>query len=150
MGKQFGVRSAVLVLASALLPGTGLAQSNLEKAVRVVEQQARSGKGEFVTYLTGAAAAYRWASTTGGMSEGMYCPPHDLALDGRSYARIAIDEYKAAKSEYLKLPQYPLDVLSFALLRGLGKRFPCQSSNEKLTAIPEVAERVGFEPTIRY
>ena len=144
MRTLFGIRSAVLVIASVLVPGTGGAQqSNLEKAVRVVEQQARSGKGEFVTYLTGAAAAYRWASTTGSMSEGTYCPPRDLALDGRSYARIAIEEYKAAKSEYLKLPQYPLDVLSFALLRGLGKRFPCQSTNEKLTAIPDVAETLS-------
>jgi hypothetical protein len=101
---------------------------NLEKAVHMLEQQSRTGKGEFVTYLTGAAAAYRWANTTAASDgmRGMYCPPVDLALDGRGYARIAVDEYKRAKSEYAKLPQYPLDVLSLALLRGLGQRFPCK------------------------
>ena len=136
MRTQLQIRSAMLIIASVLIPSTGWAQkTNLEKAVGVVEQQARSGKGEFVTYLTGAAAAYRWASATGTMREGTYCPPPDLALDGRSYARIAIEEYKGAKSEYLKLPQYPLDVLSFALLRGLGKRFPC-AAPPQATAAP--------------
>jgi hypothetical protein len=115
---------------------------NLEKAVHMLEQQSRTGKGEFVTYLTGAAAAYRWANSTAtsdGM-RGMYCPPVDLALDGRGYARIAVDEYKRAKSEYAKLPQYPLDVLSLALLRGLGQRFPCKlAEGETPGAAPAAA-----------
>jgi hypothetical protein len=102
---------------------------NLEKAVRIVEQQARTGRGEFITYLNGAAAAYRWVNTTDRTDgqRSMYCPPADVVLEPRSYARIALEEYQRGKSEYTKLPQYPLDVLSLALLRGLGQRFPCKS-----------------------
>jgi hypothetical protein len=133
-----------LVLTSLLQANSVWAQpGNLEKAVHLLEQQSRTGKGEFVTYLTGAAAAYRWANTTSSVDgrRRIYCPPPDLALDGRSYGRIAIDEYKRAKSEYAKLPQYPLDVLSLALLRGLGQRFPCKSEGDirvthPLTAVP--------------
>ena len=47
----------------------------------MLEQQSRTGKGEFVTYSP-RGGAYRWANTTAtseGM-RGMYCPPVDLAL----------------------------------------------------------------------
>jgi hypothetical protein len=131
-------------VACLLHANSGWAQpGNLEKAVHMLEQQSRTGKGEFVTYLTGAAAAYRWANTTAtsdGMP-GMYCPPSDLALDGRGYARIAVDEYKRARSEYAKLPQYPLDVLSLALLRGLGQRFPCKLADSAASEAGAVANR---------
>lgn len=109
-----------VVLACLLCAQPAWSQTNLDKAVNLLDQQARRGKGEFITYLTGAAAAYRWAET--------YCPPADAALDGRSYGRIAVEEYRRAKGEYTKLPQYPLDVLSLALLRGLETRYPCKAS----------------------
>ena len=104
-------------------------QKNLEKAVGVLEQQARSGRGEFISFLSGAATAYRWISSE---NEGMgarqaYCPPANRALDGRAYARIAIDEYRRAKSEYAKVPEYPLQVLTLALVRGLATQFPCKA-----------------------
>ena len=38
-----------------------------------------------------------------------------------------MEEYRRAKDEYTKLPQYPLDVLSLALLRGLETRYPCET-----------------------
>jgi hypothetical protein len=125
---------------------------NLEKAVHMLEQQSRTGKGEFVTYLTGAAAAYRWANTTAASdgTRAMYCPPQDLALDGRGYARIAVDEYKRARSEYAKLPQYPLDVLSLALLRGLGQRFPCKlAEGETPSGAIGAAANASFDVTSR-
>ena len=107
-----------LALACLLCVQAAFAQTNLDKAANLLDQQSRRGKGEFITYLTGAAAAYRWAES--------YCPAADVALDGRSYGRIAVEEYRRAKSEYAKLPQYPLDVLSLALLRGLESRYPCK------------------------
>jgi hypothetical protein len=124
--------AAAAVIALCLLQGNPAAaqQGNLEKAVHLLEQQSRTGKGEFVTYLTGAAAAYRWASlaASGDGASWVYCPPDELELDGRSYAKIAVEEYRRGKSEYAKLPQYPLDVLSLALLRGLGEKFPCKAA----------------------
>jgi hypothetical protein len=102
---------------------------NLEKAAQMLDQQSRAGKGEFITYLAGAAAAYRWAGVNGdgGRSGSIYCPPSDAELDGRSYAKIALEEYKSRKSEYGSLRDFPLNVLAFALMRGLQERFPCRA-----------------------
>jgi hypothetical protein len=102
--------------------------SNLEKAAQMLDQQSRSGKGEFVTYLAGAAAAYRWASVNGdvGGPGSIYCPPPDAKLDGRGYAKIALEEYQRRKGEYAGLKDFPLNVLALALLRGLQERFPCR------------------------
>jgi hypothetical protein len=116
---------AAIGLMCVLIPGHAWAQTNLEKAAHLLEQQSRNGKGEFITFLTGAASAYRWASADG--DAGMYCPPPNLMLDGRSYAKIALEEYKRAKPEYTKLRDYPLEVLTLALLRGLRDKFPCKS-----------------------
>lgn len=111
-----------LALACLLCAQSASAQTNLDKAANLLDQQSRRGKGEFITYLTGAAAAYRWAES--------YCPAPDAMLDGRSYGRIALEEYRRAKPEYAKLTQYPLDVLSLALLRGLETRYPCKRVTE--------------------
>jgi hypothetical protein len=123
-----------------VLPQPGFAQQkNLEKAVGVLEQQAKRGRGEFISYLSGAATAYRWISSE---SDGMgarqaYCPPPNRLLDGRAYARIAIDEYRRAKPEYVKVPDYPLQVLTLALVRGLAAQFPCTSPEaEAIPAAP--------------
>jgi hypothetical protein len=131
---------ASLVFACSL-PQPGWAQQkNLDKAVIVLEQQARAGRGEFVTFLTGAATAYRWISTEPQASgaQPAYCPPAQRTLDGRAYARIAIDEYKRARSEYAKVPEYPLQVLTLALLRGLAEQFPCkaQEAAEESAVVP--------------
>src|SRR5437763_5682508 len=98
--------------------------SNLEKAAQMLDQQSRAGRGEFITYLTGAAAAYRWAglkSDIGGPGS-IYCPPSDAKLDGRSYAKIALEEYQRRKADYAGLHDFPLNVLALALLRGLQDR----------------------------
>jgi len=97
-------------------------RGNLEKAARILDQQSRAGKGEFITYLTGAAAGYRWA--------GANCPPHDAQLDGRGYAKIALDEYQRRKTEYAGLPDFPLNVLALALMRGLQEKFPCRPEEQ--------------------
>jgi hypothetical protein len=113
---------------SLLMAGPGWAQqSRLEKAAQVLEQQARSGKGEFVTFLMGAASAYRWdsAATEGADVERFFCPPPRHSVEARTYAKIALEEYRRAKSEYAALTEYPLDVLALALQRGLRARFPC-------------------------
>jgi hypothetical protein len=111
---------------------------NLEKAAHILEQQSRAGKGEFITYLTGAAAAYRWAGTSGAgaTATGLYCPPADTRLDGGTYGKIALTEYQRGKSEYSSTPGYPLDVLALALLRGLQEKFPCPTE-----APPPAAEK---------
>jgi hypothetical protein len=131
MGKALAVAS--LALACSLLPQEAYTQQkNLEKAAILLEQQSRTGKGEFINFLTGAATAYRWIGTNldlGG-AEPTYCPAPDVALDGRSYARIALEEYRRAKSEYSSLPEYPLSVLTLALMRGLRGKYPCNSATE--------------------
>jgi hypothetical protein len=102
--------------------------SNLEKAAHMLDQQSRAGKGEFLTYLTGAAAAYRWVGVRSDIegSASIYCPPQEVKLDGRGYAKIALEEYQRRKSEYAGLKDFPLNVLALALLRGLQERFPCR------------------------
>jgi len=103
--------------------------SHLEKAAHMLDQQSRAGKGEFLTYLTGAAAAYRWVGVKSDIqgSASMYCPPEDAKLDGRGYARIALEEYQSRKPEYAGLHDFPLNVLALALLRGLQEKFPCRA-----------------------
>ena len=131
MGKTLAIAS--LALTCALLPREAWTQQkNLERAVILLEQQSRTGKGEFINFLAGAATAYRWIGTNldlGG-PEPTYCPAPNVVLDGRSYAKIALEEYKRAKSEYSSLPEYPLNVLTLALLRGLRGKFPCNSATE--------------------
>src|SRR5690242_2446312 len=105
------------------------AQGNLEKAAHMLEQQSRNGKGEFLTYLTGAAAAYRWVGVKSDIegSAPIYCPPPEAQLDGRSYAKIALTEYQRNKSEYAARKDFPLNVLALALLRGLQEHYPCRA-----------------------
>jgi hypothetical protein len=121
----FGAFALCLAAAQAAQPQ----QSRLDKAVQMLEQQARSGKGEFVTFLMGAASAYRWdvAAAEGTAVERAFCPPPWHSVEGKSYAKIALEEYRRAKTEYAALTQYPLDVLSLALQRGLRERFPCDA-----------------------
>jgi len=114
-------------------------QQHLERAVHVLEQQAKSGKGEFINFLTGAASAYRWAESDG--AGATYCPPSDLRLDGRGYARMTLEEYKRAKSEYGKIAAYPLDVLTLALLRSLRAKFPCPAATSAPAAATEEAPK---------
>jgi len=120
--------SKVFALASMLLVAyAASASGNLEKAALMLDQQSRAGKGEFVTYLTGAAAAYRWAGGTKEIGEAgsIYCPPSEAKLDGRGYAKIALQEYQRRKLEYAAVQDFPLNVLALALMRGLQEKFPC-------------------------
>jgi hypothetical protein len=130
MGKT---KNYIVAAALALLALSASAdQGNLEKAVRILEQQSRAGKGEFVTFLTGAATAYRWVSVSERRHTDMlYCPPPNIRLDGKAYAKIALDEYRREKSEYSGVTDYPLNVLTLALLRGLQDKYPCLADREK-------------------
>jgi hypothetical protein len=123
---------AALTLPCLALPPAAGAQGKLDKAVQILEQQARAGRGEFVTFLMGAASAYRWdsAAPEGAAAERLFCPPPWHSVDGKSYARIALEEYRRSKSEYAALSEYPLDVLSLALQRGLRARYPCEAGRE--------------------
>jgi hypothetical protein len=120
--------ASALALLCFVIPEVGWAQqSRLERAAQLLEQQARAGKGKFVTFLVGAASAYRWdsAAVEGADPERLFCPPPRHSVDARSYARIAVEEYRRSKSEYAALTEYPLDVLALALQRGLRARYPC-------------------------
>ena len=111
---------------------------NLEKAARILDQQSRAGKGEFITYLTGAAAAYRWAGTN--------CPPLDAQLDGRGYAKIALNEYQQKKGEYAGLKDFPLNVLALALMRGLQEKFPCRAEEPSAAVKPVEEPAAAVKP----
>ena len=114
-------------------PQAAGAQGKLDKAVQILEQQARAGRGEFVTFLMGAASAYRWdsaAAPEGPGAERLFCPPPWHSVEGKSYAKIALEEYRRSKGEYAALTEYPLDVLSLALQRGLRARYPCEAGRE--------------------
>jgi len=124
-----------LILPCLAAPQAAGAQGKLDKAVQILEQQARAGRGEFVTFLMGAASAYRWDSAPPEAPEGrgaerLFCPPPWHSVDGKSYAKIALEEYRRSRSEYAALTEYPLDVLSLALQRGLRARYPCDAGRE--------------------
>ena len=118
-------RLAFCVAALFVCTAASAQSSRLDQAAQLLEQQSRRGKGEFVTYLTGAASAYRWSEA----SQGSYCPPASVQLDGRSYARLALQEYRRSRSEYVALSGYPLEILSLALLRGLRNQYPCDRTS---------------------
>lgn len=125
--------AAVVAISFLLLTDAAQAQpgGNLEKAAQILAQQAHAGRGEFITYLTGAAAGYRWTEGERPGAKATYCPPPDLQLDGKGYANIALAEYKRQKTQYTSLPEYPLSVLALALLHGLQEKFPCQSDTDR-------------------
>jgi len=122
----------VLTLPCLAAPRAAGAQGKLDKAVQILEQQARAGRGEFVTFLMGAASAYRWdsAAPEGPGAERLFCPPPWHSVDGKSYAKIALEEIRRSKSDYAALTEYPLDVMSLALQRGLRARYPCDAGGE--------------------
>jgi hypothetical protein len=127
------IKTVPAIAAFALfLANAAWAQGNLEKAAQMLDQQSRAGKGEFLTYLTGAAAAYRWIGVKSDIagSASAYCPPQDMKLDGRGYAKIALTEYQQRRSEYAGLHDFPLNVLALALLRGLQEKYPCRAEAE--------------------
>ena len=111
----FGAAALVLCASASAQP------SRLDQAAQLLEQQARRGKGEFITYLTGAASAYRWSADA--------CPPQNERLDGRAYAKLALQEYRRARSDYAAQSGYPLEVLSLALLRGMRTHYPCERTS---------------------
>ena len=115
-----------------LIANAASASGNLEKAAQMLDQQSRAGKGEFVTYLTGAAAAYRWAGGAKDMvrAGSIYCPPADAKLDGRGYAKIALQEYQRKRGEYASVQDFPLNVLALALMHGLQEKFPCAAERQ--------------------
>jgi hypothetical protein len=120
-----GFAAAALLMTSAAAAPSG----KLDEAARILERQAKAGRGEFITYLVGAAAAYRWAAADGGAEHPLYCLPPDIRLDGRAWAKIALEEYKRDKTQYSGLDEYPLNVFALALLHGLRDKYPCQSTS---------------------
>lgn len=124
MKRIIGSLLALLVASAVHAQG-----SHLEKAANMLDQQSRAGRGEFLTYLTGAAAAYRWVGVKSDIagSASIYCPPADAQLDGRGYAKIALAEYQHNKGAYAGMKDFPLNVLALALLRGLQEKYPCRA-----------------------
>lgn len=131
-------RALAITGAAFLMAGSAAAQSStLDKAANILERQARAGRGEFITYLVGAAAAYRWVTKDGKVeASSLYCPPSDIKLDGRSWGKIALEEYRRDKSQYAELKEYPLNVFALALLHGLQSKYPCAAET---TAQPSPA-----------
>src|SRR5690349_4429521 len=127
-----------LATAGSLLLTTAAASSqsgSLDKAANILERQAKAGRGEFITYLVGAAAAYHWANMNADADKPhLYCSASELKLDGKAWARIALEEYRSNKSEYADLQEYPLSVFALALLHGLQNKYPCSSEEANPSA----------------
>ena len=125
------LRAALLVAVLAASSASAAQSGALDKAASILERQARAGRGEFITYLVGAAAAYRWAnSNSDAGTPPLYCAASETKLDGKAWARIALDEYRRNRSEYAGLQEYPLSVFALALLHGLQSKYPCSSAAE--------------------
>ena len=134
--KPIILKTLAIAAAALLTTGAAAAQSGtLDKAANILERQARAGRGEFITYLVGAAAAYRWMNKSSDAdTPALYCPTSDAKLDGRAWARIALEEYKQNKSEYADLQEYPLSVFALALLHGLQSKYPCSTDDPASSA----------------
>lgn len=57
----------------------------------------------------------------------IYCQPGEMILSLKEYAVIAIDEYKKSNAQFDRNPNEDTSLveLSYLLLGGLVKRFPC-------------------------
>jgi len=89
----------------------------------------RPAKGEFIAFINAAGSAYSWVNAELGIKDAgqrLFCPPPGKSLTSRDYAHIAVAEYRKSKQAYAQRIEYPLDVLSLALLRGLQDTFPCK------------------------
>lgn len=148
MKRKIAVVLAVTLGALAPFSNAAWAQNNLQKAANILAQQERAGRGEFITYLEGAAAAYRWAgsSSNGGDRTPLYCPPDDNPLAGKAYAKIALDEYNRAKDDYHAIDGYPLTVLSLALMHGLQQKYPCPTQAKADQASPGATTAADPKP----
>jgi hypothetical protein len=123
------VAAAVSALALLAAPSTRSEPARLDKAVSLLQQQSQTGKGEFVAFINAAGGAYSWVNAeleTREQGHRLFCPPPGTLLTSREYAQIAVAEYKKGKHEYAQRTEYPLEVLSLALLRGLQDTFPCK------------------------
>jgi hypothetical protein len=89
----------------------------------------------YFTPLVGGWVADRWIGVKSDVegSASVYCPPQEMKLDGRGYAKIALEEYQRRKGDYAGLKDFPLNVLALALLRGLQERYPCQAEAQSPT-----------------
>ena len=69
-----------LALACFLTSAPAHAQARLEKAAQVLEQQARTGKGEFINFLIGAASAFLGMDVNVSVTEAPVRPRESVAL----------------------------------------------------------------------
>jgi len=126
------VKASILLLVAALLFATSsamLAQQNVEQVFASLEQQAKLGEGPYLYLITGAGVAYSWANVANrGGTVPLYCPPKELTLNQHNYVQIALQEYKKGKDVYAKTldSSNPADILSYVLLWGLARTFPCK------------------------
>src|SRR5690242_1895251 len=120
--KTFAIAGSLLHTTAAAAAQSG----SLDIAGNILERKAKAGRGEVITYLVGAAAAYHWANINKHADKPLlYFPASELKLDGKAWARIALEEYRSNKSEYADLQEYPLSVFALALLHGLQNKYPC-------------------------
>lgn len=118
---------AVLFLSSCVQV---FAASDVEIAVEELKAQRNAGSGIWITILSGAGTAYGMANAQlkyQGLTP-LFCQPAQFILNPLNFADIVLGEFREEPKVYnlSQYQQYPMDVLTLALLRGLRKSFPCK------------------------
>ena len=124
-----------LALALAIMLSTAEpvgAETPMEKMFARLKQQRAKNQGDLLVLLHGAGQAFSVANVyliVDRRIQPMYCPPNNLRLTEINYADITIDEFDRRRFSYRDNPilsDSPTYALTYVLLEGLQRTFPCK------------------------
>ena len=119
------MRYVLTFLLVVIMSSTVVAEMSVEKYELSKKEEATI----LDSYIAGLGMAYKLANITNenmGNSK-FYCPPSNLAFNAENYMTIIDDEIKLRKSNKSSYQSTPV---SYFLLEGLGRSFPCKSESD--------------------
>ena len=123
---------AVFVVSASMMltPMLAFAEAGgVAKAFAQLEREHTEGEaGLWTTYASGAASALSWANSMleARKEQRLYCPPRGVPPNPRTYAEVALNEYKGNKPRYDTLDKYPGEAVALAVVNGLMAKWPCK------------------------
>lgn len=111
---------------NAYLGASLLAMAMPVHAIEIVrfEKLLARDEGLAEAYLTGVGEGFGWANSrlSSRGDKQLYCVPENLALNGKNYVRIALDEVERQRALGMNIPNNQIEL---ALLVGLERTFSC-------------------------
>ena len=104
---------------------------SLSMLMAMLEKQSHTNEGRIFDQVAGAGRGFGWVNEhlKQTKTQPLYCPPGQLALVGKNFADITVQEYKRNAVVYDQIagPDFsPYDIAVFILLQGLRQTFPCK------------------------